>query len=198
MKLVTIALLMAASSAFAAAPQEALPPYRRMDFGPALFWTYEVAPDNIAQKGIAIRLDDGPGGVSRGRAWMIYDHDTMRVAAATTGDFVDWKGIAFDGSHQTHTSLAGERHFINPVGPGWASPEGKWDDLRLLGRDGRRYGPLPREWAHYEGMYLHGGTAVIAATIGGVRVLESPGWLDYGSTPVFTRTLNVAASAKPL
>jgi sugar lactone lactonase YvrE/mono/diheme cytochrome c family protein len=175
-----------------------LPQYRRMDFGPALFWTYEIAPGNIAQKGLAIRLDEGPGGVSKGRAWMIYDHDTMRVAAATTGDFMDWKGIAFDGSHQTHTSLAGERHFVNPVGPGWASPEGKWDDDRLLGRDGLPYGPLPREWAHYEGMYLHGGTAVIAATVGGVRVLESPGWLDYGSTPVFIRTLNVAVSAKPL
>src|SRR6476619_3740101 len=104
MKLVTIALLMDASSVFAAAPQEALPIYRRMDFGPALFWTYQVAPGNIAQKGIAIRLDDGPGGVSKGRAWMIYDHDTMRVAAASTGSFVDWKGLALDGSHGTHTS----------------------------------------------------------------------------------------------
>ena len=36
-----------------------------MDFGPALFWTYQVAPGNIAQKGMAIRLDDGPGGVSK-------------------------------------------------------------------------------------------------------------------------------------
>jgi hypothetical protein len=169
-----------------------------MDFGPALFWTLQIAPGNIAQKGIAIRLDDGPGGVSKGRVWMVYDHDTMRVAAATTGDFVDWKGIAFDGSHGTHTSLTGDRHFVNPVGPGWASPDGKWDDVRLVGRDKKRYGPLPREWAHYEGMYLHGSKVVIAASIGGTRVLESPGWIDSGTTPVFTRTLNVAASKKPL
>ena len=40
--------------------------------------------------------------------------------------------------------------------------------------------------------------AVIAASVGGTRVLESPGWLDYGSTPVFMRTLNVAAAKKPL
>ena len=175
------------------------PPYQRMDFGPALFWTFEIAPGNIAQKGIAVRLDDGPGGVSKGRAWMIYDHDTMRVAAATTGDFVDWRGIAFDGSHGTHTGLTGERQFVNPVGLGWASPEGKWDDdARIVGKDGKRYGPLPRGWARFEGMYLHGSRAVIAASIGRTRVLESPGWLDYGATPVFTRTLNVAASAKPL
>ena len=175
-----------------------LPPYQRMELGPALFWTYEIAPGNIAQKGIAIRLDAGPGGVTKGHAWMIYDHDTMRVAAATTGEFVDWKGIAFDGSHGSHTSVIGEKHFINPVGPGWASPEGKWDDDRLVGRDDRRYGPLPRKWAHYEGIYFNNGKTVIAATVGGTRVLESPDWLDYGTTPVFTRTLNVAAAAKPL
>lgn len=174
-----------------------LPPYRRMDLGPALFWTYEVAPGNIAQKGIAIRLDEGPGGVSRGRAWMIYDHDTMRMATATTGDFVDWKGIAFDGSHGTHTGLTGDRHFVNPPEPGWASAEGDWhDDARVAGKDGLRYGPLPREWARFEGLYVHGNRTAIAASIHGIRVLESPGWLDYGTTPVFTRTLNVGDGAK--
>ena len=147
------ALLLLASTALGAAPQSAAPPYQRMDYGPALFWTLQIAPGNIVQKGIAIRLDDGPGGVSKGRAWMVYDHDTMRVAAAATGGFVDWRGIAFDGSHGTHTSLSGERHFVNPVGPGWASPEGKWDDARVVGKDGKHYGPLPRVWAHYEGLY---------------------------------------------
>ncbi len=198
MKHIIVAIFLLSPVAFAAAPQDALAPYRRMDFGPALFWTYQVAPGNIAQKGIAIRLDDGPGGLSKGRAWMVYDHDTMRVAAATTGEFVDWKGIAFDGSHGTHTGLRGEKHFVNPVGPGWASPEGKWADARLVGRDGKRYGPLPREWVHYEGMYLHGRRVVIVASIGGTRVLESPGWIENGTNAVFTRTLNVGAAKKPL
>ncbi len=192
-------LLLAATLTFvSAAVFAAAPPYLRMDYGPALFWTYQVASGNIAQKGIAVRLDEGPGGVSKGRAWMVYDHDTMRVAAATTGEFVDWKGIAFDGSHGTHTSLKGERHFVNPVGPGWASPEGKWDDVRVVGRDKRMFGPLPREWAHYEGMYLQGNKVVIAASICGTRVIESPGWLENGTNAVFTRTLNVGAAKKPL
>src|SRR5688572_22979525 len=116
--------MMISTVAFAAPP-----PYQRMDFGPAIFWTYQIAHGNIAQKGIAIRLDEGPGGASKGRAWMVYDHDTMRVAAAMTGSFVDWKGIAFDGSHGTHTSLTGDRLFENPPGPGSASPDGKWDDV---------------------------------------------------------------------
>ena len=85
--LFTAALTLFSTVAFAASP-----PYQRMDFGPALFWTLQVAPGNIAQKGIAVRLDDGPGGVSKGRAWMVYDHDTMRVAAATTTSL--WIGRA--------------------------------------------------------------------------------------------------------
>ena len=174
-------------------PDTSLPPYQRMELGNTLFWTLQVEPGNIAQKAIAIRLDDGPGGVTKGRAWMIYDHDTMRVAAATTGSFVDWKGIAFDGSHGTHTSLAGEKHLVHPPGPGWASPEGKWDDdRRVTGKDGKPYGPLPREWAKFEGLYESGSRTVLAWRIHDfARVLESPGWIDYGATPVFTRTLNV-------
>jgi hypothetical protein len=191
-------LLLATSCAIGAVSKDSSAIYQRMDYGPALFWTYQVAPGNIAQKGIAVRLDDGPGGVSKGRAWMIYDHDTMRLAAATTGEFVDWKGIAFDGSHGTHTSLKGERHFVNPVGPGWASPKGKWDDARVVGRDMRMFGPLPREWVHYEGMYLQGDKVVIAASISGTRVLESPGWLENGTNAIFTRTLNVGETKKPL
>jgi mono/diheme cytochrome c family protein len=171
-----------------------LPPYKRMDLGPALFWTFEVAPDNIAQKGIAIRLDDGPGGVSKGRAWMVYDHDTMRVATATSGSFVDWKGIAFDGSHGTHTSLTGERHFVNPVGPGWAVDG--FEDKRVPAKDGKKYGP--HEGLKFRGLYTFQNKVVIAADIHGTRVLESPSWLDYGSTPVFVRTVNVSEAKQPL
>ncbi len=171
-----------------------LPPFKRMDLGPALFWTFEVAPDNIAQKGIAIRLDDGPGGVSKGRAWMVYDHDTMRVAAATTGDFVDWKGIAFDGSHGSHTGLTGERHFINPVGPGWSIDS--FEDKRAVAKDGKKYGP--HAGLKFEGLYTHQNKVVIAASIHGTHVIESPAWLDYGTTPVFVRTLNVGEARQPL
>ncbi len=173
------------------------PPYQLMDFGPVMLATMQVAPGNIAQKAIAVRLDAGPGGVSKGRAWMIYEHDTLRAAAATTGRFLDWKSIAFDGSHGTHPSLAGDRHFVNPDAPGWASAAGGWDDPRLVGRDGRHYGPLPRDRARFEGVYLYQGNVVVAARIGGTRVLESPGWLDYGATPVFTRTLNIGVAPDP-
>ncbi|HUF60925.1 MAG TPA: DUF6797 domain-containing protein [Verrucomicrobiales bacterium] len=187
----------------AAAPGQdldATPPYERMDFGPFLMWTYEVAPDNIAYKGIAVRLDPGPGGVSKGRAWIIYDHDTLRVAAASSGEsFVDWKGIAFDGSHGTHTSITGNRAWVNPVGPGWAHPQtGSWEDPRLLGRDGKPYGPLPGSWARYRGLHTFADRVTLRYTVGETEILETPGFIDYGAVPIFTRTLEVGPSRRDL
>src|SRR5262249_52974495 len=44
------------------APSEA-EPWRKMDYGPTLTGTFKVGPGNIAYKGVAVRLDPGPGGV---------------------------------------------------------------------------------------------------------------------------------------
>jgi mono/diheme cytochrome c family protein len=172
------------------------PKYLRMDFGPVLMWTLEAKPDNIAYKGIAVRLDEGAGGVSKGRVWMLYDHDTMRVAAAWSGDkFVDWRGIAFDGSHGTHTKIAGETAFANPNAPGWANPStGGYEEARILGLDNKPYGPLPRSWMRYEGLSQHGQRVVLHFSIGSARVLESPGCEVRDGKLVFTRTLEIGAS----
>jgi cytochrome c5 len=176
------------------------PVYRRMDFGPVLFWTLQAATNNIAYKGIAVRLDDGPGGVARGQAWMLYDHDTLRVAAAWTGNqFVDWRGIAFDGSHGTHTSIAGNPAFVNPVGPGWADPmDGSFADPRFRGRDHKPYGPLPREWAQYRGIYLRSNQVVLAYSVGDAAVLELPGLERSGQAVAFSRTLNITRASRDL
>ncbi len=173
--------------------------YEKMDFGPVLNWTYGITPDNIAYKGQAVRLDAGPGGVSKGRAWIVYDHDTMRVATAVTGSFIDWKNVAFDGSHNTHCMLTGERLFTNPVGPGWANPaDGSWTDPRFHGRDDKPYGPLPRAWANYRGQYLHGAQVVQSYTIGEAEILEAAEVVEYGPHPVFMRTLNIGKSVRDL
>ena len=112
-------------------------PWSAMDYGPTLTATYEVGDDgsNFAYKGVAVRLDAGPGGVSRGRHWTVFDHDTMRLAAAWSGDgFIDWNGINFNGRHEIHPRVVGLVEFANPVGPGWANPQtGTFDDPRLKG-----------------------------------------------------------------
>ena len=174
-----------------------------LDYGPNLIATFEIGgvgktkPDaNFAYKGIAIRLDAGPGGVSRGNVWMMFDHDTMRLAAAWSGPgFINWRGINFDGSHGTHPRLVGNVHFANPVGPGWANPENdRFDDPRLRGRDDKPYGPLPRGWAHYKGLYHFGQRVIVSYTVGKASILETPGYeLDSARNQamVFTRTLNI-------
>ncbi|RPI90661.1 MAG: heme-binding protein, partial [Planctomycetaceae bacterium] len=190
-------------------------PWAAMDYGPTLIATYEAGNDglNFAYKGIAFRLDDGPGGVSRGNHWMIFDHDTLRVSAAwnrTSPDtgFIDWNSILFNGAHGVHPRLVGALAFGNQTGPGWANPaDGSWTDTRLRGRDDRPYGPLPRRWAQYRGLYHHGEHSVVRYTVGTTEILESPGVIDVelpGSIPlppakvesretrpVFTRAFNI-------
>ena len=198
-----------------------------MDYGPSLINTYEVGKDasNFAYKGIAVRLDKGPGGVARGNAWMIFDHDTMRVSAAWTGkDFIDWNGIHFNGRHNIHPRVVGDIHLTNPTGPGWGRPysvpsppaggEGTdpfADTARIVGRDKRIYGPLPRQWAHYKGLYHYEDKTIISYTVGETPILEMPGLQRATkisraegedkavvSQPVFRRTLNIGARSQEL
>ncbi len=173
-----------------------------MDYGRTLINTYEVGDDgtNFAYKGIAVRLDDGPGGVSRGRHWMIFDHDTLRMAAAWSGSgFIDWKGIHFNGQHAVHPRLAGDLQAENKTGPGWANPDnGSWEDPRILGRDDRRYGPLPRDWGHYQGMYYYGDRTVISYRVGTTPILELPKLLAESPVPIYARQIEFGPREQPL
>lgn len=189
------------AGAFGPAPSN-VEPWVAMDYGPSLTNTYEVggatppgAP-NFAYKGLAVRLDSGPGGVSRGKRWAVFDLDTMRLAAAWTGDgFIDWKGIHFNGQHQIHPKIAGDVKVANPVGPGWADPAtGSFADPRFKGRDGRPYGPLPPSWAKFRGSYAFGDQTVLSYTVGDAAVLEALG----AEGEVFTRTLEVGKSSRDL
>ncbi|MEX2138279.1 MAG: DUF6797 domain-containing protein [Pirellulales bacterium] len=183
-------------------PPRTIEPWVTMDYGPSLINTYEIGRDgtNFAQKGVAIRLDAGPGGISRGKAWMVFDHDTLRMAAAWTGTgFIDWNGIHFNGRHQVHPRVVGELLASNPTGPGWADPDtGRFDDdRRVVGRDERRYGPLPRSWGRYRGLYHDGDRVIVSYTIGETDLLESPG-VQFISAKESTAILTVQdATAEP-
>lgn len=222
-------------------------PWSAMDYGPSLAHTVEVPGQshNFAYKGIAVRLDPGAGGVSRGRHWMVFDADTLRVAAAwsapvasalhdsdarnssalrdaladkkpakspqdsgirndtaTSENFIDWRGIQFNGEHQIHPRIVGAIAFANSTGPGWANPSsGSFvDDQRVEGRDSRRYGPLPRDWGKFRGLYHYGQQVVLSYSIGKTSVLESPRLAsgDESSAPAFLRTFNIGPRDRDL
>ena len=166
-------------------------PYIDMNYGPYLSASIEVAPGNIAYKGIAIRLDAGPGGVSKGSEFVLFDTDTLRMAAAWSGDeFIDWRSIVYDGSHGTHPKLVGERLFTNPVAPGWARPgTDQFEDPRLRGLDNKPYGPLPRDWGQWQGLGLHGNVVFLQYAIDGEKIVERPALRRSNGVKAIVRTL---------
>ncbi len=168
--------------------------------GPKPFPDEDYSKNNFAYKGIAVRLDEGEGGISDGNTWMIFDHDVMRVAGGWTGEgFIDWDAILLNDRHETYPRTIGKLHFETPVGPGWANPaSGSFEDPRFTARDGRKFGPLPKKWANYKGLYHHGDNMIISYTVGTAKILEQLGMEKKGDQTVFTRTLNITPSSSLL
>jgi hypothetical protein len=193
-------ILLAQANSSSAKPVQPSKPYVEMDYGPFLTASIEVAKDNIAYKGIAIRVDDGEGGVSKGNAFLLFDTDLMRYAAGWTGQgFIDWKAIAFDGQHAVHPAIVGEAVFTNPIAPGWANPaDGSFEDPRPRGLDQKPYGPLPRSWVHYKGLFVHGKQVILSYAVGEAEILELPGYERSGNSRALSRTLQIGKSPRDL
>ncbi len=186
-----------------------LEPWRTMDYGAMLTTSVEFgnSGENIAQKSICIRLDPGVGGVASGHAWMSFEHDTLRMAGAWSGQgFIDWQGIQFNGAHGIHPRAVGDIVSSNPTAPGWAMPgtTSFEDDQRVVGRDGKRYGPLPKEWGKFRGVYRNGDSVLLSYTVGGTAILETPEWAlvpgsDSAGQPeleIFGRSFQIGARPK--
>lgn len=191
-------------------------PWAEMDYGNFLMRTYDLAntddPDrgisrgpsplpnedfrdvNFAYKGIAIRLDPGEGGIAAGNTFVLFDHDLMRFTGFWTGEgFIDYEDILLNDRHNIFPRTVGEIQVENPITPGWANPaDGTFNDPRFVAVDGRPFGPLPREWAHYKGLYYYGDRVVIRYTIGETPILETYDLEQPGEQPVISRTLNIA------
>ncbi|MCA9138170.1 MAG: c-type cytochrome [Planctomycetales bacterium] len=164
------------------------------------------AETNFAYKGIAIKLDSDPGGVAAGSRFVAFEHDTLRIAGAWSGKgFIDWEGVLLDGKHWRSPRTVGDLHFENLPGPGWANPvNGSFHDTRQRARDGQAYGPFPREWMSYKGLYKHGDRVVLSYSVGDADILESHRVQEAGGEGPFAddldwvRTLNVGRSSRDL
>ncbi len=163
-----------------------------MDYGGYLMSTVESPQPkgNFAYKGISIRLagDTRTATTDGNAATVVFDKDLLRYSAGWTGGLLQMRSIVWDGSHQTHPKLDGDLVFVTRKTPGWSKPGGVtgFHDPREL-----PYGPLPREWAKWKGLYVHGKQVVLSYSVGKSQVLESPGLRDQAGQRIFTRTINV-------
>lgn len=121
-----------------------------------------------------------------------YDTEHMRVAGAWVG-----KPFAFTADKNMGPTVEGEMLFATKPGPGWADPRARsasksWDDPR----EGKE-GPLPRDWVHYKGLYLHGDKVVLSYTVGDMDVLEMPEVIVEDGLTTIARTFNIGPTRKP-
>ncbi len=169
-------------------------PWLDMDYGPYLSTTVEASQPkgNFAYKGIVIRVGE------QKKQTIIFDTDTLRYAAGLNDGYITMSGIVYDGKHWDYPKTDGAIAFSNPVGPGWGKPgevpDKRFIDPRFRGNDGKPYGPMPRDWAHWKGLYLHGDQVVLSYTVGSTAILELPGSEKVGDSHAITRTLHIEPS----
>jgi type 1 glutamine amidotransferase len=161
--------------------------FRQMDTGPFLGatidhpgWQGKVR----VYKGLAIKVGD------KGEGSVVYDRGQLRLSAGWTGGWLEHTDKRF-GLLNTPTPV-GPLAFATSSGPGWASPEGKWDGAPPA------TAPLPRDWAHYRGLHMYGPHTVLSYTVGDVAVLDSPWAETTDGVTVLTRILEIAPSTKEM
>ena len=143
-------------------------------------------------KGIAVRLGPANEGV------FIFDTELLRATSAWTGGSLDSFNDFFPGTPLPTIPPNDARCYFGAYvsAPGWSKGESFIDPRPPAGsRESNPhrvpFGPLPREWAKYRGMYLHNDLAVFAYTIGAAALLESPALEEVRERSLLTRTFNV-------
>jgi hypothetical protein len=151
-----------------------------MDYGPALMTTFEGGGlTGTTNKGLVVRL--GKDGA------IAFDTELLRVSAAWTDGWLRLRGTAYDGAHGPMPSLRGRKIVETRPGPGWAKG-GDLADPRPI-----PFGPLPREWGQYRGMWLHGDGVVVGYRTGDMDVREGYA-VEGAAVPIVLRTLELGPS----
>ena len=170
--LTAVAVLVATSIA---AAQDA-----EMQHGAHLMTTFEGGGlTGTTNKGLVVRLGQ--------RAAVAFDTELLRLSAAWTNGWLRLRGTAYDGAHGPMPKLRGHKIAETRPGPGWAK-DGKFEDPRPI-----PFGPLPREWGQFRGMWLHGDQVVIGYRVGDMNVREA--WSALGLAGLPVRTLELGPSS---
>ncbi len=152
-----------------------------MDLGPYLMTTLEgggLSGDTL--KGAVIRLGD-VGAVA-------FDTELLRLSAAWTDGWLNLRGTAYDGAHGPMVAVRGRKVAETRPGPGWANA-GDFADPRSV-----PFGPLPKEWGAFRGVWFVDDQVVVGYSVGDMQVREGYG-IDAASR-IITRTLELGPSSK--
>jgi hypothetical protein len=154
-----------------------------MNYGPFLGYTIQSSNETTC-KGITVSLNAGTN-----RAAVVFDTDTLRYATAWSDGWLDLsKTHLTTEKGELPPRVAGRVEWSNTNGPGWAK-DGSWSDARPNG-----IGPMPKNSAHYQGLFRQGDRVVFRYTVNGVEVLDMPGLVESKGSSFFTRTLRIAPS----
>ena len=195
--ILTVAAVLSSPIAFAAdvkptdvtaAKRAAKPPKKEgtkwdsMEHGPFLSG-YMDATTKINK---AVSLDLGNG------ATVCFDTEMCKLALGWAGGFVKLP-TGRDGLEGMPKPGGSNIVFTTPAGPGWADADGNFSDNRPEFK-GKKYGPLPKEHAKWQGIYLEGNDAVLSYSVGKASVLEK----HSSNGDIFDRMFDVTPAGVPL
>jgi hypothetical protein len=141
-------------------------------------------------KGISIKLGE------TNEAAMCFDTERLRWAIGWTGGFLKLP-VGREGLEGVPRPV-GTVAFESSVLPGWADKNGGFAEAKPPVKDGGElvsFGPLPKEWAKWRGLYQNGEQVILSYTVGKARVLELPGY--DSASGLFTRTFQIDGMAWP-
>lgn len=156
-----------------------------MEVGP--FFSSGIQGKHQTLKGLSIKA-----GVN---ATMLFDTELLRMSAGWSGGFL-LLPTGRDGLEGIPEPV-GETVFSVKPGPGWAKG-GSFDDPRPAPPQnprGKPCGPMPRDWAHWNGLYLHGTQTILSYSVGGASVLELPAATERDGMTILTRSFQVEGTA---
>lgn len=156
--------------------------WQQTDVGPFLSATI-ATPGTATYKGITIKVGEHQ------EAAVCFDTDLLRASAAWTDGFVKINPARYGIGGPL--GVGGEIVFATPSAPGW-SKDGSFADPRA-----RPFGPLPRAWAQWRGLYLSGSRVVLEYTVGEVEVRELPWCETKDGVLAITRTFEIGPSRTP-
>src|SRR5262249_23040978 len=125
-----------------------------------------------------------------GKYTAAFDTEMCCFAAAWSGGFLNISRTNLNGYKGDDLAyLRKPVIFQNGPTPGW-SQAGDFKDRRPIA-----FGALPKDVAHYQGLYLHGWKTILSYTVGDSHLLELPSMLVKDKTEVFCRTIHIDRSS---